>query len=639
MTQQKPSANSATPAAYHAQTAKRGGKEVSPREKGYTDQQVLSEIQAAIRRIGNVNPLAYAVVGLDDNGDPFTFASEKFNHYKAAIVRTLNSSLAPSALSRPVPAIYADENRVSDWVEIASDSDDSLQHPSNQPQKPSVVNIKPKAPAPIPGKRRRSPSHNQSIYDNADDDDTEEWPANLDPLAMPTVRFEIQDFDQVIYNLGLRFDQMQQLACKVVLKQIIKAIEPKKQSRFPYVNSARKEKENDKPSKKRNKKEEGPDIPPWWPTERQEWWSRLPHPNCKTLTHVRHKEPDHLRKEERLVLGVHLLLWMAEKEGGIDLLEKSTKDCPLKFDQDKGSLERKKLREIFLADIYHLARYWADFIGGGLDGDDLYTMKSYPKQALGPHKKGKNEPRKRARKNSSAESQSGRRSRRQRSSEHELVTSTKQLDLQAQSWEQDQQESNAPFLKEGDHFRFTPGNNQSANNVSSPYQQPTPMHQIYEEPMRYQYDSKQPVNFMEQPGYGINRDQGYMSQYSTYPPEWRSMQPQSSSSFSSPTSLAQNSTTSYPSSNTSFPGNMNYSFNQQVSPAHGYNSPIPQQIGLAIPATEPQMQQMAQAPLPMMHGMRNQGGFDEPQYANAQFRTGSLGHPNLSYGMNGSQFG
>lgn len=117
---------------------------------------------------------------------------------------------------------------------------------------------------------------------------------------MPTVRFEIQDFDQVIYNLGLRFDQMQQLACKVVLKQIIKAIEPKKQSRFPYVNSARKEKENDKPSKKRNKKEEGPDIPPWWPTERQEWWSRLPHPNCKTLTHVRHKEPDHLRKEGKL---------------------------------------------------------------------------------------------------------------------------------------------------------------------------------------------------------------------------------------------------------------------------------------------------------------------------------------------------
>lgn len=44
MTQQKPSANSATPAAYHAQTAKRGGKEVSPREKGYTDQQVLSEV-------------------------------------------------------------------------------------------------------------------------------------------------------------------------------------------------------------------------------------------------------------------------------------------------------------------------------------------------------------------------------------------------------------------------------------------------------------------------------------------------------------------------------------------------------------------------------------------------------------------
>ncbi|KAK7532730.1 hypothetical protein IWX49DRAFT_569075 [Phyllosticta citricarpa] len=613
-------------------SARKDGSKPQGHFHSHADERSVREIEQAILRQCNINPVAFAVAGVDDQGHSFTLTSDKLHRFTSQIIAAVNSSLAPSSAPVPVPAIYADENRSSDYTRRSSN------HSNNN------VNIKPKALA--PGKRRRSPSRNQAIYDNIDDDDNEHWPANLEPTGTQSVSFQIKDFRQVVSQLGLRIDQMQQLALKAVEKLWIKTIEPKKQSRFPYVNSDDSKKRDDKTSKKRIKPRDGPDTPSWWPTERQEWWSWLPHPACKTLQKVRHKEPDHLRKEERLVLGVQILLVLAERPGGIDLLENSTKDCILSFDPDgAGSLERKRLREIFLADCYELARYWSDYLDGGLDGEDQYTMKVYPKQALGPAKKAKStttDSRKRARKNSSPKSQTGQTSRAHRSHEDELVRETKQLDLQNQAWDAaTQQDSDSPFVPnpDGDGYRFTSANKQASNSVSS--QQAAALHPIYEEPLqsRYPYESKPAMNFADQSGYAMNRDQGYMSQYSPYPSDWRSLPPQSSSSYSSPTSLAPNSTVSYPSSNTSFPGNMNYSFNQQISSGHVYNSPIPQQIGLAIPVAEPQMQQMAQAPLPMMHGMRGQGGYEESQYANQQFRTGSLGHPNLSYGMSGSQFG
>lgn len=69
--------------------------------------------------------------------------------------------------------------------------------------------------------------------------------------------------------LELRFTQLQQMMCKMVAKTWIKVIEPKKQTRWPYIKG-----EEWKPS--------------WWPAD------------------VRHKEPDHLMKPERhrLLLGM-----------------------------------------------------------------------------------------------------------------------------------------------------------------------------------------------------------------------------------------------------------------------------------------------------------------------------------------------
>ncbi|KAG7797635.1 hypothetical protein KL929_002478 [Ogataea haglerorum] len=63
------------------------------------------------------------------------------------------------------------------------------------------------------------------------------------------------------------FDEFQQIPCKLLAKAWIRLIEPKKQSRYPYKLGDRSK-------------------PLWWPE------------SC------RHKEPDHLRKEERIDLLV-----------------------------------------------------------------------------------------------------------------------------------------------------------------------------------------------------------------------------------------------------------------------------------------------------------------------------------------------
>ncbi|ORY87894.1 hypothetical protein BCR37DRAFT_390402 [Protomyces lactucae-debilis] len=80
----------------------------------------------------------------------------------------------------------------------------------------------------------------------------------------------VGDAEEVTTFLEARFRQLQQLVCKIVAKSWIKVLEPKKQTRFPY-----------------NKGDEA--KPAWWPSN------------------VRHKEPDHLMKPERISLLMTML--------------------------------------------------------------------------------------------------------------------------------------------------------------------------------------------------------------------------------------------------------------------------------------------------------------------------------------------
>lgn len=89
---------------------------------------------------------------------------------------------------------------------------------------------------------------------------------------------EIQDSEAVWAAYAQGFKNCQQTLCKLIAKAWVKAVEPKKQTAHPYT-----------------KNDEG--APDWWPKP----WG--PTKDEK----VRHKEPDHLYKRERVHLLCHIL--------------------------------------------------------------------------------------------------------------------------------------------------------------------------------------------------------------------------------------------------------------------------------------------------------------------------------------------
>lgn len=125
--------------------------------------------------------------------------------------------------------------------------------------------------------------------------------------------------------LEMRFGQLQQVMCKMIAKEWIKVIEPKKQTRYPY-----------------NKGEEA--KPSWWPKD------------------VRHKEPDHLMKPERHTL---LLAMLRLNQARIARLQLATAEVVVQIKSGRVSL---------LMDIYRVAREEENLRDQNLDIDTPITV-------------------------------------------------------------------------------------------------------------------------------------------------------------------------------------------------------------------------------------------------------------------------
>lgn len=143
-----------------------------------------------------------------------------------------------------------------------------------------------------------------------------------------------------------RFKDLQQSACKVIGKAFVKFVEPKKQTHHPYTGK------NDK-------------APKWWP--------------CMTGNNaVRHIEPDHLLKPERVNLLVHILRMIVEppekqhesvlKLGlNVKKLELVTNEMMSIWFNDKEHRDNKDKRP-FLKEIFKVARAEERYKNGELDG-------------------------------------------------------------------------------------------------------------------------------------------------------------------------------------------------------------------------------------------------------------------------------
>ncbi|KAH6654421.1 hypothetical protein BKA67DRAFT_278713 [Truncatella angustata] len=159
----------------------------------------------------------------------------------------------------------------------------------------------------------------------------------------------VSDSKQLWLFYEQRFKNCQQAACKLIAKAWIKTVEPKKQSTHPYTG----------------KDEKAPD---WWP---QPWGEGTEHK-------VRHKEPDHLYKKERLHLLCHILRMIIEPNNGqhsdikklqlnIAKLEEVTWEALSAWFADSnqtGNLQKKP----YLEEIFKVAKQEERFRAGMVDG-------------------------------------------------------------------------------------------------------------------------------------------------------------------------------------------------------------------------------------------------------------------------------
>ena len=143
--------------------------------------------------------------------------------------------------------------------------------------------------------------------------------------AQPGYTLELKDENARTEFIELRFSQLQQVMCKMIAKEWVKVIEPKKQTRFPY-----------------NKGDAG--KPTWWPAD------------------VRHKEPDHLMKPERHAL---LLAILRSPQTRIARLQLATAEVIALIKAGKVT---------YLMDVYRVAREEERLRDEGLDPNSPITV-------------------------------------------------------------------------------------------------------------------------------------------------------------------------------------------------------------------------------------------------------------------------
>ncbi|KXJ97448.1 hypothetical protein Micbo1qcDRAFT_7936 [Microdochium bolleyi] len=176
-------------------------------------------------------------------------------------------------------------------------------------------------------------------------------PAPESPRPVPTSkgrRIRIDNSKEIWEFYEQQFKNCQQTACKLIAKAWVKAVEPKKQSTHPYTGKDEK-------------------APEWWP---KPW-------GTSKDERVRHKEPDHLYKRERVYLLCHILRLVIQplesqhpaiRKVNLDVrkLDEITMEALSTFFTDKENPNNEKKRP-YLRDIFKVARQEERFGRGEID--------------------------------------------------------------------------------------------------------------------------------------------------------------------------------------------------------------------------------------------------------------------------------
>ncbi|PWY91440.1 hypothetical protein BO94DRAFT_544820 [Aspergillus sclerotioniger CBS 115572] len=198
------------------------------------------------------------------------------------------------------------------------------------------------------GKRRRLHTQNPvPVIQNPRPD----FSASPSGAGANRIPIEIGDIDRLIQYYTISFRHFQQVNCRVVSKAWIKAIEPRKQVKHPY-NGGR-PKPGAPPGSKGDPEKTKPE---WWPAG------------------VVHREPDHLKKEERVELLVHIVRKVQRHDINADKLLDIAFDC------------RRQLKEqekfAIIEEIFKVRRLEERYERGEVDASTIvYVMdrEAHPK--------------------------------------------------------------------------------------------------------------------------------------------------------------------------------------------------------------------------------------------------------------------
>ncbi|KAK0732833.1 hypothetical protein B0T21DRAFT_290847 [Apiosordaria backusii] len=195
------------------------------------------------------------------------------------------------------------------------------------------------AAAPRPRTRQRRVRATRSL----EDDDAATVLGGPRRPAKTTIM--IGDSDAVWAFYERRFRLCHQITCRLIAKAFIKLIEPRKQTNYPYTGG-------------------NAGAPRWWPSSYG--------PENRPLTH---REPDHIKKDERVYLLAHILRMLTEpnhkqhpdirqRNLTVSKLEEATMDAASSFfNASEGNMKKKK----WLKEAFKLAKMEEKYKRGEID--------------------------------------------------------------------------------------------------------------------------------------------------------------------------------------------------------------------------------------------------------------------------------
>ncbi|EAW12825.1 uncharacterized protein ACLA_012530 [Aspergillus clavatus NRRL 1] len=200
-------------------------------------------------------------------------------------------------------------------------------------------------------RRRHSPAH--PLYGVHASPAQFPTPIEEEPCASTDmVGLEIGNTPKVIDYYERALKHFQQLNCRQIAKAFIKFIEPRKQVKHPYNGG--KPPAGAPPGERGDPEKTKPE---WWPP------------------HVVHKEPDHLRKDQRLNLLIHIIRKLERFGITTDQLQEIAHDCKRQL--------RGPHRLQILDEVFRVRRMEERFERGEVDANTIVYVvnrESNPKQ-------------------------------------------------------------------------------------------------------------------------------------------------------------------------------------------------------------------------------------------------------------------